>query len=469
MIAAIAPIAVLFVALVFLRLKAVQASFAALLVSLAAALLAFPAALPPGRIPGVMAEGFLFALSPICLVVVAALFTYAVTLESGAMLAIRSGLSAVSADRRVLALLIVWGFGNFMEGMAGFGTAVAIPAALLVGIGFDPLKSVVMCLVANTTSTAFGSVGVPLVTLAKVAGLELAPLAWMTVVLEFLVTALGPVLVLLAYGGVKALRGMWRMILLAQISFLVPWILAARFFGCELPDIAGGLGVMLAAVLSSGRRVTSAGLLRQLYAWVPFGFVVAILSANALMPPEIKRWTTPGALVLAAAFIGGIVQRISLKRLFALLWRTLVNYRAALATICCVLMLARVMAEAGMISAIASFLVSVTGAAYPAVSALVGALGGFVTGSGTSSCVLFGELQADVARELGVDPRIFAAANVMGAGIGKMICPQSIAIGAAAASLAGSESVIFRRTFPWFVFDLALASLAVALVAFLTA
>lgn len=462
----IAPIATLLVALVVFRLKAWQAALAALLVSIAAVLFMFSESLPPYRIPGVMADGFLFALSPICFVVVAALFTYAVTLESGAMNVIRSGLSSVSDDRRVLALLIVWGFGNFMEGMAGFGTAVAIPAALLVGLGFEPVKSVVMCLVANTTPTAFGSVGVPLVTLAEVSGVDQVSLTWITVVLQLLVTATGPLLILLSYGGIRALGGMWRMILLSQAAFLVPWVLSARFLGCELPDIVGGLGVMLAIVLSSRRRFSSEALMRQLYAWAPFGFVVAVLSVNALMPAEVKNWTTPGALVLTAAFIGGKVQKIPLKRLAALFFRTAVNYRAALATICCVLMLARIMAEAGMISAIADFLVAATGSAYPAVSTLVGTLGGFVTGSGTSSCVLFGRLQADVARELCIEPRILAAANVMGAGIGKMICPQSIAIGAAAASLAKSEGVILRKAFVWCLVNVVLATVSVLVFTF---
>ena len=180
----IAPVAVLLIALVVFRLKAWQAAFAALVVSLAAAFFVFSETLPLHKIPGVMSDGFLFALSPICFVVVAALFTYAVTLESGAMLAIRSALSSVSDDRRILVLLIVWGFGNFMEGMAGFGTAVAIPTALLVGLGFAPVKSVVMCLVANTTPTAFGSVGVPLVTLSEVLGTDLTSLTWMTILLQ---------------------------------------------------------------------------------------------------------------------------------------------------------------------------------------------------------------------------------------------------------------------------------------------
>ena len=147
-----------------------------------------------------------FALYPICLVILAALFTYAVTVESGAMEKIRSGLAAVSDDRRVLALLIVWGLGTFMEGMAGFGTAVAIPAAILVGIGFDPMKAVLMCLVANTTPTAFGSVGVPILTLARETGCEESSLFVVTALLELAVTAAGPFLVLLVADGWRGFR-----------------------------------------------------------------------------------------------------------------------------------------------------------------------------------------------------------------------------------------------------------------------
>jgi lactate permease len=124
------------------------------------------------------------------------------------------------------------------------------------------------------------------------------------------------------------------------------------------------------------------------------------------------------------------------------------------------------MGEAGMVALVAKALVAAAGAYYPLVSAALGGLGGFVTGSGTSSCVLFGRLQADVAASIAVSPEILAAANVMGAGIGKMICPQSIAIGAAAAGIAGSESVIFRKALPWFAAVILLASAITAAAAF---
>jgi lactate permease len=444
------PVAWLVVALAVVKLKAWQATLSSFAIAVALSLAFFADALPAVKIPGIVASGVMFALCPICLVVLAALFTYGVTVESGAMDTIRKGLAGVSDDKRILALLIVWGFGNFMEGMAGFGTAVAIPAAILVGIGFDPVKSVLMCLVANTTPTAFGSVGVPLMTLAGECGADVASLTWTTALLQSAVTAAGPVLVLLVLDGFKALKGMWGMILIADAAFMVPWMLASKYIGCELPDILGGLGSMLAIGLAC-RRGGLGGVGEQVRAWAPFGFVVLILGANAAMPASVKAYTTPGALVLVAGFLGGLVQRVSPKRLMAVLWRTVVGYWPAFATICFVLALARVMGASGMISAMADALVSATGAAYPFVSTSVGALGGFVTGSGTSSSVLFGKLQADAAVAISVSPSLLAAANIMGAGIGKMICPQSIAIGAAAAGLAGAESRLFKAALPWFI------------------
>ena len=458
------PIAWLVVALAVVKMKAWQATLSALALAVALSLAFFQDSLPAVNIPRVVASGARFALCPICFVVFAALFTYAVTVESGAMDVIRRGLGGISDDRRVLALLIVCGFGNFMEGMAGFGTAVAIPAAMLVAVGFDPVKSVLMCLVANTTPTAFGSVGVPLMTLAQESGSEVMSLTWTTALLQSVVMATCPVLVLLALDGFKALKGMWRMLLLVDSAFVVPWLLTAKYAGCELPNVVGGIGVMLAVCLAC-RRGGFAGAGAQLRAWSPFGLVVALLGVNAVLPASIKERISPGLLVLVAGFSGGLVQKVPPRRLLAILWRTAAGYWPAFATICFVLALARVMGASGMTSALAAALVSAAGEAYPFASAAVGALGGFVTGSGTSSSVLFARLQADAAAALSVSPELLAAANIMGAGIGKMICPQSIAIGSAAAGLRGAESRLFKAALPWFVAVLLAASILTGLAA----
>lgn len=458
------PIAWLVVALAVVKMKAWQATLSALALAVALSLAFFQPSLPAAKIPGVVASGVAFALCPICLLVFAALFTYAVTVESGAMDVIRKGLGGISDDRRVIALLIAWAFGNFMEGMAGFGSAVAIPSAMLVGMGFDPVKSVLMCLVANTTPTAFGSVGVPLMTLALESGSEVMSLAWTTALMQCAITMAGPVLVLLVLDGFRALRGMWRMVVVVDLAFIVPWLLTAKYVGCELPNVVGGICAMLAVGLSC-RRGGFSGAGAQLRAWAPFGLVVAILGVNAVLPASVKAHLTPGALVLAAGFAGGLVQRVPVKRLLAVLWRTAALYWPAFATICFVLALARVMGASGMTSSMADALVAATGGAYPFASTAVGALGGFVTGSGTSSSVLFGRLQADTAVAISVSPELLAAANIMGAGIGKMICPQSIAIGSAAAGLVGAESRLFKAALPWFAGVLLAASVLTGLAA----
>lgn len=464
------PIAALAFALSVLRMKAWRAALGAWGVAVAAAfaimLTDHPAGAVASRVLGATGEGVLFALHPICLVVVGALFVYSLTVASGAMDTIRKGLASVSDDPRILLLLIVWGFGNFIEGMAGFGTAVAIPAALLVGIGINPLKAVLVSLVANTTATAFGSVGVPLMTLARVTGCGTGTLGRTAAVVQSLVTALGPVLVLLVYGGPRALKGMWRPVVLSSAAFILPWISVAWFVGVELPDVIGGLAVMLVLGASESRRhggSSALDLRGQLRAWTPFGCVVLFLAIAAFLPSAAKKYASPGVLVLSAGFAGGALQGLTARRMLGVLGKTLAVYWPALATICAVLALARVMTESGMIESVAAALVSATGRAYPFFATLVGALGGFVTGSGTSACVLFGRLQVSAAEVIGIQPDMLAAANVMGAGIGKMICPQSIAIGCAAAGLAGSESAVLRRMLPWFAAVLLLASLVVGL------
>ena len=157
-------------------------------------------------------EGILNALWPICLVIIAALFTYNLTLETGAMEGIKSMLASVSMDGRILLLIIGWAFGNFMEGMAGFGTAVAIPAGILVALGFNPIRTVVACLIANSMPTAFGSVGVPTVTLGSVTGIDTLLLSSNVAIIEVVLFLISPFLMIAIFGGgFKALKGVTPM------------------------------------------------------------------------------------------------------------------------------------------------------------------------------------------------------------------------------------------------------------------
>ena len=310
------PIAVLVAALVVVKAPAWKAALAALVVGAAEAL--FWRGMSAGEFAGCAAQGVSTGLFPIGLVIFAALFTYAITETSGAIADIKGGLCSLSSDSRFLALLVAWGFGNFMEGMAGFGTAVAIPCAILVGVGFDPARAVLCCLVANSTPTAFGSVGVPTSVLASETGLDVGVLTSSIVLLQLAVTALLPFFVLVAADGWRALRECWKLALGASIAFVVPWCLAARFTGCELPDIVGGITVMALFAFLGKRGETNVR--RQLWAWMPFAFVVVALGAVSVVPPEWKP--SPGIVVLSAGALGGLCQGVGPLRLLGVAAKT---------------------------------------------------------------------------------------------------------------------------------------------------
>ena len=416
--------------------------------------------------------GIRTGLCPVGLVIVAALFTYRLCEETGSMAKIRQALSSVSADPVVVTLLVVWGFGNFMEGIAGFGTAVAIPAAILHGFGMDGVKAIGICLIANTIATGYGAVGVPMVTLAKAASLEQQHLT--AVATQLLAASMLPIPFLLV-----AFQEGWRKLpryipicLVAALAFAVPNFFVARALGPELPAILGGLLTMAAIVAFRPRGkaapVPGVPLRELLMASAPFLSVVVLLSVYALaLPKEIKGHVTPGAVILLGAVCGGLVQRVGPRTMGRVAWATLKKSRRALVTICVILAVAKMLESAGAIALLAEGVVKVFGRGYAFLATAVGAFGGTLTGSGTNSCVLFGALQSSAAQKLGFDPNVLAGANVLGAGIGKMICPQSIAIGLAACGLAGCEAKILRRVMPYFIGVLLVACAFAGLVAVL--
>ena len=432
-------------------------------------------------------EGALNALWPICLVIVAALFTYNLSLETGAMEKIKKMLASVSTDQRVLALLIAWAFGHFMEGMAGFGTAVAIPAGILIALGMEPLPVVVGCLVVNSMPTAFGSVGVPTTTVSNITGLDVVKLSADTAKIEVLIFALLPFFLIFIVGkGFKAFKGMIGMIIVAAVSFIVPMFIFATFVGPELPDIIGSICSMIAIVVFARMRKGEVpeeyrakastdsenseplDLREAVIAWAPFLLIFILLVLTSLVPfikeplsaikssfhiytgnPDSKltfTWiNTPGVIIIISAVIGGLIQGASFQTLLDVFVKTVKNNVKTIVTIMSVLATAKIMGYAGMTPDIAAFLVTVTGKYFPLISPLIGTLGGFVTGSGTSTCVLFGPMQAETATAIGADPSWLVASNTCGAGIGKMISPQGIAIGAASAGLTGQESKILSQ------------------------
>lgn len=472
---AIAPIVWLIVALCVLKIPGWQACGLTALLTGVIAFFAFDMGLL--NIGESIIEGSLNALWPICLVIIAALFVYNLTVKTGAMEEIKKMLADVSENEMVILLLIGWGFGHFMEGMAGFGTAVAIPAGILVAMGYDPVKAVIACLVANSTPTAFGSVGVPTTTEAGLVGLAAIDISGNIALMQCVITFITPfIMVWIVSGSFKEVTKCFPICLVAGLSFVVPETLAAIFIGPELPDMIGSIVCMIAIVIyalaTEKRENAFAGITLKsaLVAWSPFILIFVVLLLTSSLVPFIHEplatisskltvysgenpntlsfsWIdTPGVKIIIVGFIGGFIQKASLKDIVGVLFKTLVDNLKTIFTICSVLSVAKIMGYSGMISTIAAVLVAVAGGLYPLISPLIGMIGGFVTGSGTSTAVLFGTLQAETATSIGASTVWLSAANLVGAGIGKMISPQGIAIGCAASGLEGQESLIFGKT-----------------------
>ena len=443
-------------------------------------------------------EGFAMAIWPICLVIVAAVFTYNLVVHTKNMELIKKMLTSVSKDKRILVLIISWGFGGFMEGMAGFGTAVAIPAGILCGLGFDPIFAAMICLVANTTPVAFGSIGIPTVTAANVTGFSPHMTASYVVLQLAIMVILVPFFLVFITGKHEGAKGLGDykeilfITLMSGVSFLIPQYLTAKFIGAELPAVIGSVcsmavTIILAKVMLKGKSSKfdveieekederSLTVKDALVAWSPFILVLVFLLLTSTLAPAIHdplsaiksnvpiytgegatpytfTWVaTPGVLILIAAFIGGIIQKCPIGEIFGVLGKTIVQMLKTIITIMAVLATAKIMGYSGMTQSIADFIVRVTGSFYPLVAPLIGSIGTFVTGSSTSSSVLFSKLQASTGAELNINQIWLVAANTVGSTAGKIISPQSIAVATAATATVGKESEILTKVIKYFV------------------
>ena len=466
---AVLPILWLIVALAILKMPAWKACLAAAVGSYVLAVGYY------GKDAFVMAtgalEGVALAVWPILLVITAAIFTYQLVVHTKAMDTIKIMLSSVTSDKRILALLLAWGFGNFMEGMAGFGTAVAIPAAMMVAVGFDPLKSILACLVANSVPTTFGSIAIPTTTLASLTGLQPAELGTFIAAQLFILNVVTPLFIVgIIAGGVKAIKGVFIQTIIAGFALAIPELLINMYAGGPELAVMGSSVIIMAVIIAIAKLMPAndpeykveTGAVRPvsakegLIAASPFILIfILLIGTSKLVPPVFnaliqfktavhiyaaegaKPYTfvwiaTPGIMIFISAFIGGFIQKANFGTQTTVLSNTFKTLKLTYVTIISVVVTAKLMTYAGMTSLIANALVAATGTMYPAFAPVIGALGAFLTGSGTNANVLFGPLQTAAAHQLtpGHDTLALwlAATNSGSAGVGKMFSPQSIAI-----------------------------------------
>lgn len=301
---ALMPIMWLIIALTALKIPGFKACTIALVIAYGLAVFVWE--MPLLNSFTAILEGAALALWPIIIVIIAAIFTYNVSVHTGKMEIIKKMLANVTKDKRVLVLIIAWGFGGFMEGMAGFGTAVAIPASMLWGLGFSPIFSAIVCLIANATPTAFGSIGIPTTTLAKITGLDVAALSTNTVIQLAPLIILTPFVLVFLAGKKKkkAFHGVGLITLISGLSFLIPEYIVAKFLGAELPVVIGSVCSMLctigAAKLLGKKQIDPEFLLEgetekkenkisfkdAIIAWSPFLLIfIFLLTTSKLIAP----------------------------------------------------------------------------------------------------------------------------------------------------------------------------------------
>jgi len=488
---AAAPIATVLGLLGVARRPAWQASAAGLLVALALALLVwkFPADLALSSV----AAGAAFAAWPVMWIVLNALLLYNIAVVSGRFEAFRAWLIAhLPNDRRVVLVVIGFSFGCLLEGVAGFGTPIAITSALLISLGFKAIDALVFTLMFNTAPVAFGALGAPITTLSAVTQLPDVALGAMVGRQLPLIALLLPFYVIAAYGGVRALRGIWPVLLVAGGTFAVVQFAASNLLSYALTDVLSSLAslgatllflkvwkipadadyaldVAPAALAPAGARIAAWQgwapwliLSATVIAWVHFK-VNTLGEIKVPWPglheqvfittygkPYAAIWTfqplATGTAILAATVMTALLVRLSWRQLLTALAASALQIRLALATTMIIVGLAYLMNYSGMAYTLGVGVAS-AGALFPLLSAFLGWMAVFLSGSDTSGNALFGNLQVVAARQLGLSPVLMAATNASGGVLGKMISPQNICTGAATTELKGREGEVLARTF----------------------
>lgn len=491
---AILPVLFIFWALLINKMKGYKASLIATGIALIIAIAIY-------RMPVKLAilstfSGVLYGLFPICWLIIAALFLFNITVKSGQFEVLKHFMASITSDRRLQALLIAFSFGSFLEGTAGFGAPVAITAAMLVGLGFNPLYAAGICLIANTAPVAFGSIGIPITVASKVSSIPEISISQMVGRTLPILSAFLPLYLVVLMCGVKKALEVLPAIIVSGISFaLIQWS-CSNFIGPGLPDILAGIGSIIFLIIFlkfwkpqktwrfANENFTSikpyknypAG--KIVKACAPFIFLTILIIAWGLKPikhlldsfgeiqfkiPEIHNTiidvngkliphifhfnylSAAGTAIIIACIISIPIIGLSYKQGLRIFISTIKNLKYPIITIGAILGFASLFNDSGMISTLAKGLSS-TGVLFPFFAPILGWLGVFITGSDTSSNALFGNLQAVTANSIGINPVVTVAANASGGVIGKMISPSSIAVAAAAGNLIGKESKLFRFT-----------------------
>jgi L-lactate transport len=498
------PIIFFFIALAVLRMKGHIAATITVAIALAVAILFYK--MPVAQALAAAGYGFFYGLWPIAWIILTAVFLYKVTVKTGQFDIIRSSVLSITEDQRLQMLLVGFSFGAFLEGAAGFGAPVAITAALLVGLGFNPLYAAGLCLIANTAPVAFGAMGIPMIVAGQVTGLEAFKIGQMAGRQLPLLAVFVPFWIVFIMDGVRGVRETWPAVLVAGATFAFGVYFTSNFIGPELPDITSALLSLVSLTLflkvwkpkrifrfsneasNAEKQAVDYTRAQVIKAWSPFVVLTAVVTVWSLVPfkalfaktgslastvfyfpiegldklvtkvapivaspkpyeavYKLDLVAATGTAILLTALISIVFLRMRPAAAVSTFGETLMELRRPIYSIGMVLSFAFIANYSGLSSTLALLLAG-TGKAFPFFSPVLGWMGVFLTGSDTSSNALFGALQATTAQQLGLSDLLMVTANTTGGVTGKMISPQSIAVACAAVGLVGREADLFRFT-----------------------
>ena len=490
---AILPIATVLFLLGILRRPAWQAALAGLVVGLIIAIAVW--GLPAQIAFAAASNGAVFALWPVMWIVIAALFVYNIAVSSGRFDAFRAWIiKHLPNDRRIVLIVIAFCFGALLEGIAGFGTPVAITASLLIMVGFSAFDALVFVLIFNTTPVAFGALGTPVTVLGAVTGLPAHELGQMIGRQLPIMAVILPFYVMALYGGWRSIRSLWPVLGVAGLSFGLAQFSVSNFVDYTLTDVLAAL-VSLAVTLlflqvwrpapdpAFAIEHKSAEVPNPAFknvpawqGWMPWLVVTAVvilwtyfkispIGQHAIPWPGLDKavsitlykdkpyaavWSfqplSTGTAILVAALITALLVRMSIGEIVQCAVRTIRQIWQAVMTVMFIVALAYVMNYSGLAYTI-GLAVASTGHAFVLFSPFLGWIAVFLSGSDTSGNALFGNLQVVAARQLDLNPLLFAATNSSGGVLGKMISPQNIATGVSVTNLKGQEGAVLARTF----------------------
>ncbi|EMO7809057.1 L-lactate permease [Campylobacter upsaliensis] len=513
------PIFCFLICLLVFKLKGYQAGFITVIVASVVAFYAY--GMPFSLIGASFVQGFAQGMWPIAWIIIAAIFLYKLSVKSGSFEVIKESVMTITPDHRIQVILIGFCFGSFLEGAIGFGGPVAITAALLVGLGLKPLHAAGLCLIANTAPVAFGAVGIPIIAMSNLVGVEQYEISAMVGRMLVPLSLSVPFFIVFLMDGVKGVKETFPAVLVAALSFTITQFISSNYLGAELPDIVSAVVSLVCTTiflkfwspknifrlddLTDFSHHTQLEFGKVFKAWLPF--ILLIICIIIWTQPWFKAFFDKGAVfdytkvalsfnniegsivdsagkalslnmdinlialqagtaILVAALLTILFLRIKSNIVEEALGDTLKEMAMPCITIGLVVAFAFIAKNSGMSTTLGTAFAT-TGDAFSFFSSVIGWIGVFLTGSDTSANLLFGPLQQAAATSLAVPEALFLAANSVGGVVGKMISPQSIAIACAAVGLVGKESDLFKFTLKYSVGFIILIGIWTCIIAFL--